>query len=207
MLVESVVNDVEASESNHTESSEGTGNSANLLIPQNEEASIVQRTNLDSNVTTEKELDGTAQIPPVLPNILPNMEETEASKSTETEDKIEENSDDGNLAVHEADTDIETPLGTESPKPKPDINPSSTAGETDSDSAVDIDKQDKDSCSCRGSCTCSSSSSSSSDDSSIEASATNGEPQIQVKEVKESTVMPVTKKIIQNMSLDLLKGK
>ena len=177
LLVESVVNDVEASESNHTESSEGTGNSANPLIPQNEEASIVQKTNLDSNVTTENELDGTAQIPPVLPNILPNMEETEASKSTEIEDKIEENSDDGNLAVYVADTDIETPLGTESPKPKPDINPSSTAGETDSDSAVDIDKWDEDSCSCSGSCTCSSSSSSSSDDSSIEGSATNGEPQ------------------------------
>ena len=105
------------------------------------------------------------------------MEETEASKSTETEDKIEENSDDGNLAVYEADTDIETPFGTESPKPKPDINPSSAAGETDSDSAVDIDKQDEDSCSCSGSCTCSSSSSSNSDDSSIEGSATNGEPQ------------------------------
>ena len=34
LLAESVVNDVEASESNHTESSEGTGNSANPLIPQ-----------------------------------------------------------------------------------------------------------------------------------------------------------------------------
>ena len=178
LLPESVLNDVEASESNHTESSEGTGNSANPLIPQNEEASIVQKTNLDSNVNTENELDGTAQIPPILPNILPNMEETEASKSTETEDKIEKNSDDGNLAAYEADTDIETPLGTESPKPKADINPSSTAGETDSDSGVDIDKRDEDSCSCSGSCTCSSSSSisSSSDASSIEGSATNGEP-------------------------------
>ena len=178
LLPESVLNDIEASESNHTESSEGTGNSANPLIPQNEEASIVQKTNLDSNVNTENELDGTAQIPPILPNILPNMEETEASKSTKTEDKIEKNSDDGNLAAYEADTDIETPLGTESPKPKADINPSSTAGETDSDSGVDIDKCDEDSCSCSGSCTCSSSSSSSSssDASSIEGSATNGEP-------------------------------
>ena len=166
-LPESVVNDIEASESNHTESSEGTGNSANPLIPQNEESSIVQKTNLDSNSTIENELDGTADIPPVLPNILPNMEETEASKSTETEDKIEENSADGDLAIYEADTDVETPLGTESPKPKPDINPSSTAGETDSDSAVDIDKRDEDSCSCSSSCTCSSSSSSSSDDSSV----------------------------------------
>ena len=67
LLPESVVNDVEASESTHTESSEGAGNSANPLMPQNEEASIVQKTNLDSNTTIENKQDGTAGVPPALP--------------------------------------------------------------------------------------------------------------------------------------------
>ena len=53
LLSKSVVNDVEASESTHTESSEGIGNSANPLMPQNEAASNVQKTNLDSNSTIE----------------------------------------------------------------------------------------------------------------------------------------------------------
>ena len=179
LLSESVVNDVETSESTHPESSEGTGNSANPLMPQNEEASNVQKMNLDSNSTIENKQDGTVGIPPVLPNISANMEETEASKSTETEDKTEENSANPNLSMYEADTDVETPLGTESPKPKPDKNPSSTDHETDSDSdsAVDIDKRDENSCPCSGSCTCLSSSCSSSDDSSTEGSGTNGQPQ------------------------------
>ena len=172
-LSESVVNDIETSECTHTESSEGTGNSANPLMPQNEEASNVQKMNLDSNSTIENKQDGTADIPPVLPNILANMEETEASKSTETEDKTEENSANADLGTCEGDTDVETPLGTESPKPKPDMNPSSTDHETDSDSAVDIDKCDENSCSC----TCSSSCCSSSEDSSTEGSGTNGQPQ------------------------------
>ena len=84
---ESVVNDVEVSECTHPESSEGTGNSAKPLMPQNEEASNVKNTNLDSNSTIENKQDGTAGIPLVLPNISANMEETEASKSTKTEDK------------------------------------------------------------------------------------------------------------------------
>ena len=107
------------------------------------------------------------------------MEETEASKSMETEDKTEENSAKADLGTFEGDTDVETPLGTESPKLKPDMNPSSTDRETDSDSdsAVDIDKRDENSCSCSDSCTCSSSCCSSSDDSSTEGSGTNGQPQ------------------------------
>ena len=177
LLSESVVNDVEASESTHTESSEGTGNSANPLMPQNEETSNVQKTNLDLNSTIENKQDGTAGIPLVLPNILANMEETETSKSMETEDKTEENSANADLGTFEGDTDVETPLGTESPKLKLDMNPSSTDHETDSDSAVDIDKRDENSCSCSGSCTCSSSCCSSSDDSSTEGSGTNGQPQ------------------------------
>ena len=181
LLSESVVNDVEASESTHTESSEGTGYSADSLMPQNEEASNVQKTNLDSNSTIENKQDGAAGMPPVLPNILANIEETEASKSTETEDKTEdkteENSANADLGTYEGDTNVETPLATESPKLKPDMNLSSTDRETDSDSAVDIDKRDENSCSCSSSCTCSSSSCSSSDDSSTEGSGSNCQPQ------------------------------